>query len=73
MRLKRKYYDSTNSYAYTVVLFARDIREIVTLDKRLFAVSQQSEDPVDVLHALLLIAKNQEERSRAEETSIKEG
>lgn len=71
MRIKRKYYDSTNSYAYTVVLFSRDIHEIGSQDKKLFAISQQSEELVDVLHALLLIAKNQEQR-HAEKQALRQ-
>lgn len=58
MRLKRKYYGSSRSYAYTFVFYDRDM---TIVPMRAMEISQQSEIAVDVLDALIVMAKKLEE------------
>lgn len=58
MRLKRKYYDTSRSYAYTFVFYDRDLQLV---NMKAMGVSQQHENALDVLHALLIMTKNIED------------
>ena len=57
MRIKRQYYDVNGTMAFTFVLYKRDLDHIDKNYPRLLDVAGNSDNSVNVLHALILIAE----------------
>ena len=60
MKVKRAHYETNNSMAVTICLYSRDINFAKGLSPKLYEIIDNDNDLVNVLHALITIARNQE-------------